>query len=540
MSGHDLTAVSRRAAPTALLRSASLALATSALAAASHAQPVTISGPSPFGAIGACGNFPGEVAGVGTAFVDSEVEPFLAINPTDPDNLIAVYQQDRWSNGGARGNVASFSLNGGTSWAAVPLPNLTDCTDGPWERASDPWVTFSPNGHAFAMSLVFQTDPPASRPGGFGENAMVVQKSTDGGMTWSDPTELVRDVNPRVLHDKNSITADPTDSNFVYAVWDRLSVPTGVAINPENLFGLGFKGPVTFARTTDGGASWERARIIYDPGGNNQTIGNQIVVHPDGTVLDFFNEILNFRNDDGGTQFDFNLSIIRSFDKGATWLPRGRPQRVQKLRTRALFPPFVGVFLPDTPDNPATPEIENAVRTGDVLFDVAVDPTNGNLYAVWQDARFTTPPIDQIAFSQSTDGGFTWSAPIKVNQTPLLSNILRSQAFTPSVDVTGDGTVFVTYYDFRNDDNTGELADYFGVSCTSGCSSPSGFSSSEVPLSAASFDITDAPFARGFFTGDYEGLASDANGSGAANDEGLAAWSQPNGGDPGDILFERY
>jgi len=44
------------------------------------------------------------------------------------------------------------------------------------------------------------------------------------------------------------------------------------------------------------------------------------------------------------------------------------------------------------------------------IFDVAVYPDNGTLYAVWQDTRFTD--VDAIAFSMFTDGGFTWSTPI--------------------------------------------------------------------------------------------------------------------------------
>lgn len=493
--------------------------------AVASAAPVQISGATPFAGL-PCSNFPGVVAGAGTLFLDSEVEPFIGANPTSPANLIAVWQQDRWSNGGARGNAAGVSMDGGLSWATVLLPGLTQCTDGPWERASDPWVTFSPDGTAYFMSLVFQTDPAPDRPGGFGPNAMVVHRSPDGGQTWTGPITLVTDINPRLLHDKNSMTADPNDPDYVYAVWDRLSVPAGAAINPENVVGRGFKGPVTFTRTTDGGQSWEPIRFLYDPGGNNQTIGNQIAVLPTargGMVINFFNEILNFKNSDGGNQFDFNLSFIFSNDKGGSWLPHGKPRRVQKLQSLALFRTF-GTITPDT---------GHGVRTGDLLFDVAVDPASGTLYAVWQDARFSGFTRDEIAFSMSVNGGTTWTAPIKVNQTPAGLDNARRQAFTPSVEVV-DGTVRVTYYDFRNDlvaSPGQELADYFGASCAANCASAASWS--EVRLSAASFDILDAPLARGFFTGDYAGLASDGV-------NGLAAFSQPVGADPGDILFNRF
>jgi hypothetical protein len=504
-----------------------LAAAAALAAPAASAAPVAISGATPFGGL-PCSNFPGQVAGAGTLFLDSEVEPFIGANPANPLNLIAVWQQDRWSNGGARGNAAGVSMNGGATWTTVLLPGLTQCTGGPWERASDPWVTFSPNGTAYFMSLVFQTDPAPDRPGGFGPNAMVVHRSTNGGQAWTGPITLAEDVNPRLLHDKNSMTADPNDSRFVYAVWDRLSVPNGTVINPENVIGLGFKGPVTFTRTANAGQSWEPIRFLYDPGGNNQTIGNQIAVLPasrGGTVINLFNEILNFKNNDGGTQFDFNLSFIFSNDHGGTWLPHGKPRRVQKLQSLALFRAF-GTLTPDT---------NQGVRTGDILFDVAVDPANGNLYAVWQDARFSGFSRDEIAFSMSVNGGTTWTAPIKVNQTPVGLDNARRQAFTPSVEVV-DGAVAVTYYDFRNDPVASpaqELTDYFAVSCAANCASAASWIGSEIKLTAASFDILDAPLARGFFTGDYEGLTTDGT-------DGLAAFSQPVGSDPGDILFNRF
>ena len=91
----------------------------------------------------------------------------------------------------------------------------------------------------------------------------------------------------------------------------------------------------------------------------------------------------------------------------------------------------------------------------------------GNLYAVWQDARFSGFSHDEIAFSRSTDGGSSWSAPIKINKTPTNIPAGNRQAFTPTVRVAADGTIGVTYYDFRN--NTDDAAtlptDYFIVHC---------------------------------------------------------------------------
>lgn len=490
---------------------------------------VQVSGASPFGPLANCGNFPTQVPifPPSVNFVDSEVEPWVVANPTDADNIVAYWQQDRWSDGGSRGNVAGVSFDGGSSWEIVPVPGLTDCTDGPWERASDPWLSFSPDGTLHQMSLVFQTDPPSGEPLGFGPNAMAVSKSENGGVDWSEPILIVEDDNPRFLNDKNSLTADPYDANLVYAVWDKLDVsPGGIKLNRNLRGGLGsFKGAAYFARSTDGGDTWEEAEKLYDPGGLNQTIANQIVVLPDGTLLDFFTEILNNRNDDGGAQPSARLSFKYSPDKGETWLPHGRPIRTNDELTLGIVPPFGPTVV--------TPDLEVPVRDASVLFDVAVDPASGTLYTVWQDARFSGMQIEQVAFSMSIDGGFTWTQPIKVSQSPPSANILDEQAFIPSVEVA-DGTVGVTYYDFRNDDGSGELTDHWLTTCDANCSDPASWDpSDEARLTDSSFDYLLAPVTgSGLFLGDYLGLASDGT-------DFLSFFQQTSMSDPADGFFRR-
>ena len=56
-----------------------------------------VSSLSPFAA--GCDGVPAS----GTLYLNSEVEPFVAANPANAANLIGVWQQDRWSNGGAQG-----------------------------------------------------------------------------------------------------------------------------------------------------------------------------------------------------------------------------------------------------------------------------------------------------------------------------------------------------------------------------------------------------------------------------------------------------
>jgi hypothetical protein len=433
------------------------AITSCALAAHAQAQAPDFtfkaSGPSPFAAD--CNG----VAQEGTLFPNSEVEPYVAVNPRFPLNLIGVWQQDRWSNGGAQGLGTAYSFNGGVTWRRVLVPYSrcaggTADNNGDYERASDPWVTFSPNGVAHQMGLVINNTLAPGQPA----SAMLASRSTDGGRTWSKPFTLQADTEER-FNDKNTITADPTDSRFVYAVWDRLS----------NVPGEG-AGPTLLARSVNNGASWEPTRIIYDPGPAAQTIGNRIEVLPDGTLINLFT-LIDF------TSNEISAQVIRSTDKGATW---SAPIKVAD----------------ELPLGAADPETGAPVRDGAILPQLAIGP-RGRIVVVWQDARFSGGVVDGIALPQSTDGGLTWSAPVQVNRDPAVA------AFTPSVHIRHDGTIGVTYYDFRSNtaDPTTLPTDYWLAR------SRDGLTWRESRVSRA-FDLAKAPVARGFFLGDYQALVS--------------------------------
>ena len=109
---------------------------------------IRVSQASPFPA--GCGSDP---AGV-TLYEDTAVESYEAVNPANPSNVIGIWQQDRWSDGGAHGLVSAYSMDGGKTWTeqAAGVFRLR------WRQlpaSLGPWVSFSPNGTAYAVSISF-------------------------------------------------------------------------------------------------------------------------------------------------------------------------------------------------------------------------------------------------------------------------------------------------------------------------------------------------------------------------------------------------
>jgi hypothetical protein len=324
---------------------------------------------------------------------------------------------------------------------------------GDWDRASDPWVSFAPDGTAHQSALVVtgESFAPSSR------NAIAVSRSTDGGRTWSSPRTVITD-GSEFFNDKEAILADATDARYVYVSWDRLARAGG--------------GPSWLARSVDGGATWQAARQIFDPGTTAQTINNIPIVLPDGTLILFFTRIDYPPSGNTST-----LQIVRSPDKGATW---SAPITIAALQA-------VGV---------KDPELGTNVRDARLLGSIAVG-RSGQLAVAWQDARFSGGARDAVALSRSQDGGLTWSTPSRVNRDPGVA------AFIPTVAIRDDGTIGVAYFDFRSNTlEAGALgADYWLAQSTDGVT----WRESRI---AGPFDYGIAPNANGLFLGDYMGLVT--------------------------------
>jgi hypothetical protein len=262
------------------------------------------------------------------------------------------------------------------------------------------------------------------------------------------------------------------NGDLVYATWTVFR--TGVT-------------SLLFTRSTDGGRRWGAAR----PVGNFGAVapaelatfrqGAQIVVLPDDTLVNVFFRVLF---DQRAREVTLEQAIFRSFDQGRHWERADTPVSV-----------FDDVAAVD-------PELGIPVRDAGELPDVAVNRTTGDLYLVWQDANANSSGLTGIFIARSTDGGATWSAPVRANPGNPDDTV---QTFLPTVAVNDDGTVGVLFYDFRND--------VLGDDPLTTDVHLSLFEADldfieERRLTPASFDFRQLLLtgARGYFPGDYVGL----------------------------------
>jgi hypothetical protein len=322
---------------------------------------------------------------------DTQTEPDIAIDPSNPRVIIAAAQQGRYVDGGSVDPGYATSQDGGKTWAAGNLPLLTTTVGGVFQRASDVAVAFGPDGSAYAQTIPFdQTSAPS---------AVAVQRSTDGALSFGPPLLVVSDNDINIFNDKNWIAVDTFRRSphygRIYSVWSRF-ITTGSGTNAVT------HSPGTVSFSDDQGSTWSPFRLTT--AADADTEGLIPLIHPDGSVTIVYD--LTVGNNDFET-------AQTSRDGGNTW---SAPVTVGQ---------FLGAGVP-------------GMRTGG-LPAAAIDPSTGDMYVVWQDTRFSSRGLNDIVLSVSTDGGQRWSTPRAVSP-----RAAGQDRFTPAVAAAG-GVVHILY-----------------------------------------------------------------------------------------------
>ncbi len=359
-------------------------------------------------------------------------ETTIAVNPTNPNNIIAASHRYRLSQQGSTFLVsvvsaAYTSTDGGTTWTNIIPPF------GNYQFWGDPSLTFDSKGRAY-FALIADHEGQAQGPVFLFTNvSVIVYFSDDGGFTWNGPVTVAQG-NGGVrgagdFNDKVWVTADQNpNSPFqdrAYITWTRF-------LAGQN--GAFIEAPI-YESHSDDGINWTPGKEVsgsnaafcttqsgdLDTGACDEDQGSVPVVGPDGTVYVAFE---NFN-----TPADNQMMVVRSTNGGASFQP----------------PVFVTVVVDGPGRYPINSDGRNTL-TGCQLRvnargNIAVDPTTGTLYLVWDDNRAGTASQTNVNvfLARSTDQGNAWT--IKT-----VSNAARDQ-FYPWAAVGPTGDLAVGYMD---------------------------------------------------------------------------------------------
>jgi hypothetical protein len=338
-------------------------------------------------------------------------EVSIAINPKNPDNMIAASFQTGHPPKPRAGSYHYVTSDGGKTWKTVPTPDPKNLVQG------DDVMAFSSDGIAYHVHLSFDGIRVARPPRA--ENGMIVNVSKDEGYTWTDGTAAINHINTVIpFEDKPGLVVDNASASRskgnVYLAWTRFDVYG--SSNPEH------HSQIYFTRSTDQGQTFSMPIRISDTGGDcldgdNTVEGAVPAVGPNGEVYVVWAGPLGLVMDkslDGGLTF--------GKDKVIGNIPGGWDFSVEGL-DRANGMPVTGV-------------------------DLSNGPNKGTLYVNWIDARNGDEDVFVMA---SRDGGETWSGPVRVNDDPVRNG--KAQFFTWMAIDPADGSINVIFYDRR--DGTG-------------------------------------------------------------------------------------
>lgn len=363
-------------------------------------------------------------------------EPSICINPLNTNEIMV----------GSNLNFWYYSEDGGYSWISGILVSPEY---GVW---GDPVIIADTAGDFYFFHL-------ANPVNGNWIDRIVCQKFDKQSKTWSDGT--FTGLNGNKAQDKHWAVVDP-QTNVIYLTWtqfDDYGSPSAFC-----------QSNIRFSKSVDGGNTWTEAITISEVSGDcidsdNTVEGAVPAVGPEGQVYVAW-------SGPAGIVFD------RSTDGGNTWLDND-----------ISLTPQPGGWDLDIPG------IARSNGMPITLCDLSGGPNHGTIYVNYADQSNGINDTD-IWLVKSTDGGNTWTTPIRVNDD--LPG--KHQFFTwMAIDQT-NGKLYCVFYDRRN--LSGNATDVYMAVSEDGGASFTNFKISETPFT---------PTASGYFFGDYNNISA-ANG----------------------------
>jgi hypothetical protein len=343
----------------------------------------------------------------------NESEETIAVNPTNPNNIVVVTNIAHREAGLTSGMFEGVSFDGGLTWTT----RLIGVNDNLGDACCDASLAFDQYGNLF-LTYLFEV-----------ENTVPVALSTDGGLSF----KLIANI---VAPPSGTPTKSPGDNRGLFRFVDQ---PTITAAENEVWVVFNAGGPMFATGAPVSGFGQVGAFFTGEvvPGTNNCTFGD-VAIGPAGQVMQVCNLT---ESGQGGGKIFVNVD------------PDG------------LGPASFGdrIFVTDTHIGgfdfmPAQVDRSVDAESG-LAWDRTGGPHNGRVYLVYTTEVKNESDNMDIELRHSDDNGSRWSDPIRVND----DNTVNSQ-FLPkiSLDPTS-GNIALVWYDSRNDLATGGPGDTDGI-----------------------------------------------------------------------------
>jgi hypothetical protein len=494
-------------------------------------------------------------------------ETAIAVDPSNSGSIVAA------SNDYRRGDVTcgiDYSLDGGSTWADVTLPNgfvrgtAYGASRQYFQASGDPSVAFDTKGNAYYDCQMFQRGAGTTPNSDLSSAVYVFRSTLNAGASWNFPGRPVVE-SPDVsgtgeapFEDKPYMTVDNhVGSPFqdrVYVTWTEFTSDGTAYLWEEhsNDYGETFSHPVLVSRNSP---LCDQTYGLPTPHGRcNENQFSDPFTGPDGALYVVYD---NYNNSVSGNENWNQILLVKSTDGGQSF---GRPVRVSKFYDlpdcqtytgqdpfRACVPekgPTSNSFFRATNYPSGATDPRNATHV-DVVFGSYINPhsneSNGctpagfasdglNLYD-----GVKTPGAcnNDILISTSHDAGQSFTGTTTDPRDLTSVNQAAGQATTDQFwqwsDFSANGKFAVSYFDrqYGSDETNG-----FSDISLSGTSDDSHFAASRVTTGS----MPPPTQFSGLFYGDYSGLA--ASGSVAyplwmdTRDVDLFACSASGGGPP--------
>lgn len=404
-------------------------------------------------------------AGVNNGCRTPQNETAIAVNPANPNNLVAGandYRDCCIPSGGTQRNDGSgwvyVSFDGGVTWANRKLPGLgfSGNPQGVFKKVTsvgDPAIAFGKNNTVYYANIGFNRVDQS--------DAIFVSVSHDGGTKWGPPVLVANSGGATFFNDKVWIGADP-NSGMATISWTRFKS------NPQ--YGY-IESPIVASTSTDFGATW--ANWVDVSGQYKYNQGSVPVYGNDGSIYVSFEGAVAA---DGYN--DYNI-VAKSTNGGATFT-----QTVVSRNVDENFPVCAGRGV-----------LTDLCFRTNTYPSLTVDRGSGKLYLVWADNSLgnSTTTNTQV-FLQASSDGVNWSAKQQLTAS-------GTDKIYPWVAANA-GNVIVSYYTREFAGAASLQIDYAYVKSNDGGAtwSPS------TRITEQSSDPS-IQFALGAFIGDYTGVA---------------------------------